>query len=90
MICEPINEDESKGGLMVEEFEHGEIDRNLKDTEKEVKKNDEGLLLFQMGINLVSIMRIIMNESETTSSQLGRKSTESGTGEMMQGENARG
>ena len=33
----------------------------------------------ERGIKLVSIMRMMMNESETTSSQLGRKSTESGS-----------
>lgn len=85
-----MNEDESKGGLMVEELIHIEIEGNLKDTEKEVKKNDEELAFIQTEINVLSIMRIMINENETTSSQLGRKSTESGTGEMIQGENARG
>ena len=65
---------------MVEELKHVQIERNLKDTEKEVKQNDEGLLLIQTEINVVSIMRIIINENETIFSRLGRKSTESGTG----------
>lgn len=74
------NEDERKVISMVEELKHGQIERNLKDTEKWMKENDEGLLLIQTEINVVSIMRMIINEHETTSSQLGRKSTESGTG----------
>ena len=90
VICKPMNEDESKRGLMVEESTHGEIDRNLKDTEKEVKKNDEELTFIQTEINVLSIMRIMINENETIFSWLGRKSAESGTGEMIQGENARG
>ena len=65
MICEPINEDERKVISMVEELEHGEIDRNLKDTEKEVKENDEELAFIQTEINVLSIMRIIINENET-------------------------
>lgn len=65
VICKPMNEDESKGGLMVEESTHGEIDRNLKDTEKEVKKNDEELTFIQTEINVLSIMRIMINENET-------------------------
>jgi hypothetical protein len=65
VICEPINEDERKVISMVEEFEHGEIDRNLKDTEKEVKENDEELAFIQTEINVLSIMRIIINENET-------------------------
>ena len=59
----------------------------MKDTEKAGKKNDEGLLLIQTEINLRSIMRMIINENETTSSQLGRKSTESGNIWVRQYEN---
>lgn len=85
-----MNEDESKGGLMVEELKYIEIERNLKDTEKDGEDNDEELAFIQTEINVLSIMRIMINENETIFSPLGRKSTESGTGEMIQGENARG
>lgn len=63
---------------MVEEYLQSQVLRNLRDTEKRVRKNDEELAFIQMEKNLRSITRMIMNESETTSSQLGRKSTESG------------
>ena len=65
---------------MVEEYLQSQVLKNLRDTEKMVRKNDEELAFIQMEKNLRSIMRMIINESETTSSQLGRKSTESGTG----------
>ena len=64
---------------MVEEYLQSQVLKNLRDTEKMVRKNDEELAFIQTGIKLVSIMSVI-NENETTSSQLGRKSTESGTG----------
>lgn len=63
---------------MVEEYLQSQVLKNLRDTEKRVRKNDEELAFIQMEKNLRSITRMIMNESETTSSQLGRKSTESG------------
>jgi hypothetical protein len=45
-----------------------------------VKENDEALQPILMGISLFLIGKEdIKNESETTSSQLGRKSTESGS-----------
>ena len=90
LVWKPMNEDESKGGLMVEELKYIEIERNLKDTEKDGEDNDEELAFIQTEINVLSIMRIMINENETIFSPLGRKSTESGTGEMIQGENARG
>ena len=72
---------------MVEEYLQSQILKNLRDTEKRVRKNDEELAFIQMEKNLRSIMRMIMNESETTSFQLGRKSTESGNIWVRQHEN---
>ena len=75
--------------MMVEGQRQIQIERNLKDTKNGGGENDEGLLLIQTEINLRSIMRIMINENETTSSQLERKSTESGTGQIMKGETPR-